>query len=127
MRTLLLIGMGGFAGAILRYALSGLAQQATRSASFPYGTLVVNLLGCLVIGMLAYLVDARSALSPEGRSLLFLGVLGAFTTFSSYGLETFYLLRAGQNGPALANVLLNNVVGLGLVWLGHLAASFVWR
>ncbi|MBI3159396.1 MAG: fluoride efflux transporter CrcB [Chloroflexi bacterium] len=127
MRMLLFVGVGGFLGAALRYVLGDWAQQASRSVSFPYGTLAVNLLGCFIIGALAYLLEARSAFTPEMRSLVFRGILGGLTTFSTFGLETFNLLRAGELGAGVSNVALNNLAGLGLVWAGYAAAALLWR
>lgn len=119
----LLVGSGGFAGALLRYSLGGLVHRLLPLAAFPYGTLAVNLVGCLVIGALAGLADARQVFSPELRTFVFIGVLGAFTTFSTFGYETFAMLRDGEALHALANVGLHLVLGLGLVWLGYSVAS----
>ena len=77
MRDLLIIGLGGFIGAILRYMVSGQIQKLTQSVDFPYGTLVVNLIGCLLIGALTRLDEIRSVLTPEMRFLIFIGLLGA--------------------------------------------------
>jgi CrcB protein len=124
---LLFVGVGGFVGAALRTVLGDWAQQASRSATFPYGTLAVNLLGCFIIGALAYLLEARGAFGPETRALVFRGVLGGLTTFSTFGLESFNLLRAGEVGPGAANILTTNLVGLGLVWAGYSLAAVLWR
>ena len=123
----LLVGAGGFVGAMLRYGVSGLVQTATRSIGFPYGTLAVNVLGCLIIGILAQMVASRGMFSPELRLFIFIGVLGSFTTFSTFGNETFALLRDGETASALAYVGLHLVVGLGAVWLGHMMAWQLWR
>jgi len=85
-------------GAILRYLLSGWVQAWAKGAAFPYGTLTVNLLGCLIIGFLAQLVELRNLFSPETRVFVFIGVLGAFTTFSTFGNDTMLLLRDGEWG-----------------------------
>ncbi len=124
---LLWVGLGGFAGAILRYLVSGWAQGASGSASFPYGTLAVNVLGCLVIGVLSYLADARGFLSAEARLLIMVGVLGAFTTFSTFGNETLNLLRDGEVLAASLNVTANVVLCLGAVWAGRAGALALWR
>ena len=92
MSKILLVGFGGFVGAVLRYGISGWVQRWTGSVNFPYGTLAVNLLGCLVIGLLAGLAEDRGLFTPEARLFLFIGVLGAFTTFSTFGIETLNLL-----------------------------------
>lgn len=120
MKLFWVVGLGGFLGATLRYLLAGWAQEASRTLAFPFGTLAVNLVGCFSIGMLSWLLETRGGFSPEVRVFLFAGLLGGLTTFSTFGLDTLVLLRAGQTGLALGNVALNNVLGLGLVWGGYL-------
>ena len=80
----LLVGIGGFIGSVLRYWLSGGIQSAAPRSSFPYGTPAVNLLGCLAIGILAELAESRGFLRPDTRAFLFVGVLGGFTTLSAF-------------------------------------------
>jgi CrcB protein len=123
----LLVGIGGFIGSIARYLASGYVQQLTQSFEFPYGTLVVNLTGCFVIGFLSQLADARGLFSTESRSFVFVGILGGFTTFSSFGNETMNLLRDGETLPAFANVAAHVVLGLAAVWLGRTVAQLAWR
>lgn len=127
MGKLLIIGAGGFVGAVLRYTISGAAQSLSRSVNFPYGTLTVNLIGCLVIGFLARLADAHGMFNPETRLFLFIGLLGAFTTYSTFGNETFALLRGGESLPALTNLTLHIVLGLGAVWAGQMLADALFR
>lgn len=124
---LLWIGMGGFIGAVMRYLVAGWAQRASASVSFPYGTLAVNVIGCLLIGGLTYLADARGLLHAETRLFLFVGVLGGFTTFSTFGIETMNLLRDGQALVALVNILANVTLCLVAVWGGRAAAFAIWR
>jgi len=112
MKHLLLVGLGGGLGAIARYKLGGWVLHQTMSWRFPAGTFVVNVLGCLVAGLLAAYVERRDLLGPETRLLLFTGVLGGFTTFSAFGLETAYLLRRGEAGVAAAYVVGSVAVGL---------------
>ena len=121
------IGIGGSAGAILRYLVAGWAQQASGSATFPYGTLVVNVAGCLVIGALSYLADARGMFSAETRLFVFVGLLGGFTTFSTFGNETLNLLRDGELLIASLNVTTNVVLCLAAVWAGRAGALAIWR
>jgi len=123
----LLVGVGGFVGSILRYWISGWVQQVTASAGFPFGTLAVNLLGCLVIGFLSQLADMRGVFTPETRALVFVGVLGGFTTFSTFSNETFNLFRNNEVFSALTNLALQVVLGLGAVWLGRTLAYWIWR
>jgi len=118
---LLLIGIGGFLGAIARYGLSGLLSRET----FPMGTLAVNVLGCLVMGNLMGLVLERQLFSPETRLLWLTGFLGAFTTFSTFGFETFVLLRDESTRLlALVSVAANVVLGLGAVVFGWFLARW---
>jgi len=127
MLRLLAIGAGGFLGSVLRYLASGLAQALSRSAEFPWGTFAVNVAGCFTIGFLAHLAEARGAFTDLTRAFVFIGVLGGFTTFSTFGNETFNLLRAGQGWLALANAAGQLALGLGGVWLGRIAAYAIWR
>ena len=119
----LLVGMGGFLGSILRYILGGLVHRVFTSGAFPYGTLFVNVVGCLVIGFLAGLADARQMIGPELRLFLFLGVLGGFTTFSTFGYETMAMLRDGELLKGALSVFLHLVVGLSSVWFGYAVAA----
>lgn len=124
MLKLLLIGLAGFAGTLTRYWLSGVI--ATRyGETFPYGTLAVNALGCFVAGFLFYFMYDRFLTSPTSRSLIFIGFLGAFTTFSSYSLQTFMLLRDGEFSLALLNMAASNILGLLLVWAGYNLAELI--
>ena len=90
---LLMVGLGGFAGAICRYLLSTWVQKSSGWISFPIGTLVVNVLGCLIIGLLGGLVISKELFSPAARLFLLTGLLGGFTTFSTFSYETLMLLR----------------------------------
>jgi len=125
--TVIFVALGGALGSASRYLLGTWAQTASKSIDFPYGTLAVNLLGCFAIGFLSHLAEARGAFTPDARSLLFLGVLGGFTTFSSFGNDTINLLRDGETFNALANVGANVLLGLSLVWFGRAAAYWIWR
>ena len=127
MTNILLVGAGGFMGSILRYLVSGYIQQSTKSIDFPYGTLAVNLIGCFMIGFLAQLAEARGMFTSESRSFVFVGILGGFTTFSSFGNETLNLARDSQIMNALANVGANVILGLFAVWLGRTVSYLIWR
>lgn len=120
---LLLVGSGGFLGSALRYALSGWVQRLDPDGSFPFGTLAVNVAGCLVIGLLGGLSEARSALGPEARMFVLIGVLGGFTTFSTFGWETVALLREGELGVASINVAASVMIGFVAVWMGYSLGS----
>jgi fluoride exporter len=111
------IGAAGFAGAIARYQVEGLVSRSTKAA-FPWGTLVVNLSGCFLLGLVATLLTERFLPHPQLRSALTIGFLGAYTTFSTFAYETLRLGEDGARGLALLNVALSVVVGLGVMWLG---------
>jgi CrcB protein len=125
--TVIYVAIGGALGSVFRYTLSMWTQTASKSIDFPYGTLVVNLIGCFIIGFLAQLAEARGVFTSESRAFLFIGILGGFTTFSSFGNETINLLRDGETLNALANVGANVIFGLILVWLGRTVAFWIWR
>ena len=127
MGNLVLIGVGGFVGAIARFWLSGRVQDLSGSIGFPYGTLVVNLAGCFLLGVLSYLVDARGLLSPESRSLLIVGLLGAFTTFSTFSSESLNLLMSGETLRAMINVSSSVLLGILAVWIGRALPLLLWR
>jgi CrcB protein len=118
MLKLLVIGLGGFVGAIARYVLSGVVHRQW-GTSFPAGTLLVNVLGCLVMGILMALVEDRQLLTPGARMFLMVGLLGSLTTFSTFGYETMELMRDGNWPATLANVAANVTLGLAAVWLGR--------
>ena len=117
MLNVFIVGLGGFIGSALRYLIGGWAQGLSKSLDFPYGTLTVNLIGCFVIGFLGELAEARGIFTSETRLLVFIGLLGGFTTFSSFGNDTLNLARSGQMFNALTNVAVNVIFGLLLVWL----------
>ena len=127
MLNVFIVGLGGFIGSALRYLVGGWAQGLSKSLDFPYGTLTVNLIGCFVIGFLGQLAEARGILGSETRLLVFIGLLGGFTTFSSFGNDTLNLARSGQMFNALTNIAVNVIFGLVLVWLGRTVAYLVWR
>ena len=115
------IGLGGIIGALLRYLLSGIPYRYLEGI-FPYGTLSVNLLGALGIGFL-WGITEEIPISPTLRSFLFIGMLGSFTTFSTYTLETFHLLREREIKLAFINILISNFLGIGLVFLGFMLSK----
>ena len=117
---LLIIGAGGFLGAIARYLLSGYAQRLG-VGGFPVGTLCVNLLGCVAIGGFMTLVQDRELFTPETRLFVTIGILGSLTTFSTFGYETVELLRGGETRLALVSVAANVVLGVAGVLAGRAA------
>ena len=118
-----MVGSGGFVGAVFRYGLSGFVQRSVPLATFPFGTLAVNMVGCLLIGVVIGLVDSRQLFGPEMRLFLLIGVLGGFTTYSTFGYESFSLLRDGDFLRSMANVCVHVVLGLALVWAGYSLAT----
>jgi CrcB protein len=127
MTKFLLAGVGGFIGSALRYAVGGAVQSWTGSIRFPFGTLAVNLLGCLVIGFVSQLTETRGLFNTEARILILIGVLGGFTTFSAFGNETINLWRDGESFLAAANIAAHILLCLGAVWLSRAIAFQVWR
>ncbi len=125
MFRLLMVGGGGFFGAISRYALSGLTYKIVKNPWFPYGTLVVNILGCIFIGFLAGLAESRQIFSPDTRAFWLIGFIGSFTTFSTFSYETLGLVHDGQLNSALLNLGLQLILGLIGVWLGEIAAKMI--
>ena len=119
----LAIFVGGGLGAVARYELGGLVQRST-GAFFPWGTLVVNASGCLAIGFLATLLEERSLLGPVWRLFLLVGVLGGYTTFSTFGLETWRLVESGDWLRAAGNAGGSVALGLAAVATGVAAARF---
>ena len=112
------VGAGGVVGAITRYLAVTWVNSAMGGGAFPYGTLAVNATGCLIIGLVVGFWDARHPLTSEAQAFLVVGVLGGFTTFSAFGMETVRLLRDGAYVAGAANVLLQLGIGLFAVAVG---------
>ncbi len=125
MQAILLIGLAGAAGAMSRYGVGVLAERAL-GTHFAYGTLMVNVLGCLALGFLVELERGTDLVSHPMRLLVAVGFLGAFTTFSAFGYETLRYFQSGASHLAVLNVSANLVLGLGAVWLGFLGARSVY-
>ncbi len=127
MVKLFLAGIGGFIGSILRYSVSGFVKNLSHRIDFHYGPLAVNLLGCLAIGLLSHLAETRGYFTAETRTLIFIGVLGGFTTFPAFSNETINLWREGENALAALNITAKLVFGLGAVWLSRAVAFQIWK
>jgi CrcB protein len=125
--SILYVALGGALGSVSRYLVGTWAQTSSQSIDFPYGTLTVNLIGCFVIGFLSQLAETRGVFTPETRAMVFIGVLGGFTTFSSFGNDSVNLLRDRETFNALANVGANVILGLALVWFGRAVAYWIWK
>jgi len=114
---ILAIASGGAIGAMLRYAVAS-GTHALFGRGFPYGTLVVNVVGCLGMGFLYILLLERLSLGPEWRAALQVGLLGAFTTFSTFSMETLLLLESGETQKAVINIILSVFLCLAATWAG---------
>jgi len=115
----LFVGAGGFIGAVARYVLGGWVHSIVPMSTFPWGTLAVNISGCFLIGLLGGLAESRRTFGPEVRMFIFIGVLGGFTTFSSFAHETLALARDAEFVRASANIAGQVIGGLASAWLGY--------
>jgi len=125
MVVVFLIGLAGALGAMSRYGVGILAERVM-GPHFAFGTLAVNVLGCLALGFLLELERGTSLVSHPLRLLLAVGFLGAFTTFSTFGYETLRYFQSGASHLALVNISANLVLGLGAIWLGFLGARSIY-
>jgi CrcB protein len=116
---MLLVALGGAIGSVARFKLSGWVLHQAPNWRFPLGTLAVNVIGCFLAGLLAGMAVKQDIFTPDARIFLFTGLLGGFTTFSAFGLETLLLLKRGEAGVAIANVLVSIAVGLLVAWFGY--------
>lgn len=121
---LLIIGVGGFLGAILRYGFSGWMHKLLGS-QFPYGTLAVNVVGSFLLGMFLYMGENKFVLHPQMRGFIAIGLLGAFTTFSTFSFETVMLLQENMYREVILNIVLNVILALAAVWLGFIVARSI--
>ena len=117
---IILVGIGGFIGSVFRFLLSGFVHRLVPLSEFPFGTLAVNIVGCLLIGLLNGVAESRQAIGPELRLFLMIGMLGGFTTFSAFGSETLVLIRDAEVFRAIGNIFLQVFFGLVAVWLGDM-------
>lgn len=118
-KNMIAIGLGGGAGAILRYVLSEAIRKLTGQTHFPIGILAVNVIGCLAIGLLGGWAHGSGQLANNAKLFLFVGLLGGFTTFSTFSYDTISLVRTGEMLYGLANIGLHMFLGLGAVWIGY--------
>ncbi len=123
MMNFILLGVGGAIGTVLRYSLSGFTYRIAGGV-FPWGTLFVNLSGSFVIGLLWGVFELEN-LSSGTRNFLFIGLLGGFTTFSTFALESLNLFRDGELKLAIGNMLASNILGIALVFAGFLLSKYV--
>ncbi len=123
MTKILILAAGGAIGTVLRYSLSGLTYKVMNGV-FPWGTLFVNLSGSFAIGLLWGVFEFEN-LTSHARNFMFIGILGGFTTFSTYTLESFNLFRDGEIKLALSNLIISNVFGVALVFGGFLLSRYI--
>jgi CrcB protein len=121
MTKILLIGLGGAIGAMSRYIISGIDYKYSFGI-FPLSTLIVNLSGSFILGFLWGLFETV-AVSSNIRMFIFIGILGGFTTFSTFALENFNLFRDGEKNIAFANILISNILGISLIYVGYILAK----
>ena len=119
LKNIFLVGVGGLTGSVGRYLCVLAVSRLWPDGIFPWGTLAVNVIGCLLIGFLGGLGATRQLFAENGRLFLFTGILGGFTTFSAVGLETFYLMRTSEWILALGNIFLQLILGISAVALGY--------
>lgn len=124
MQKFVLIALAGGAGALSRYGLAGLVQRLA-GGSFPLGTFVVNMLGCLLFGLVWGLLEERAAFGPQARVIVLTGFMGAFTTFSTFAFESVALMRAGQWLFAAVNVAGQNLIGFIVLFAGLKLARLI--
>jgi CrcB protein len=122
---LALVGVGGFLGSTLRFIVGVWVFQLTGPGGFPWATLLVNVTGCLLIGLIAGFGDLHGGITSELRSFVIVGVLGGFTTFSAFAYETFALTQADQAMKAVLNVVVSTGLGFAAAWLGHASARLL--
>jgi fluoride exporter len=127
MHPIVLVGIGGFIGAVLRYLMSGFVQNLSQSVAFPHGTLAVNLTGCFLMGIFSHLVESQAGMTAEMRLFLMVGLLGSFTTYSTFSNETLNLLQDHGLSLALINMGTHIILGLSAVLLGRFAIMTLWR
>ena len=118
MKPFLLVAAGGAVGSVARYLLSGFVLHRTTDWRFPLGTFAVNVVGCLAVGVIGGFVVKHDAFASDARLFLLTGLAGGFTTFSAFGLETFYLLRRAEYLVAAGYVASSVALGLFVLWLG---------
>lgn len=125
MLSILLAGCGGFIGSALRFLASYSLQHTIERWKMPFSTMIINIAGCLIIGIVGGLAEHKGFFGPQTRVFLFIGILGGFTTFSSFGFETLALLRDGSVLMALVNIFASVLFGLLAVTAGFYSVKLL--
>ena len=125
MLKILIVGLGGFLGSVLRYLLANWVHRILDNPWYPYGTMAVNIIGCLVIGLLAGLAENKGYFGSQTRLFLLVGFLGGFTTFSAFCNETFTMLGNGQTLASISNIAASVTLGLIAVFAGAKIANLL--
>jgi CrcB protein len=125
-KQILMVALGGAVGSVARYKLGGVVLHHSQTWNFPLSTFFVNVLGCLVIGLLAAVVEHHDLFSMQARLFLFTGLLGGFTTFSAFGYETLFLVRRGLISTSMLYVGLSVMCGLVAVFVGFKTIELLW-
>ena len=127
-RETIIVGFGGFVGAILRYSLGGWVQRHfTSYPDFPIGTFFVNFTGSLILSILMFGTQTKGWFDVNIRIFLTIGLLGAFTTMSTFNYETFRMIEAQRYGYAALNIFVNIVLGISAVFVGKIAVATIWK
>lgn len=124
-KEVMLVGLGGFVGSSLRFMVHVWTQRIVPATVFPLGTLVVNVIGCFLLGLLGGLLAHRGILEPGYRLFLMIGLLGGFTTFSAFALDTLILIESAEALKALANIVLQVSLSLAAVYAGYIGARYL--
>ena len=118
MKSIFIVGIGGFIGSILRYLVTIWSKNLFQDLSFPLGTLIVNITGCLLLGLLNGWAESHQFFTSQIRLFMFVGILGSYTTFSTFGYETIEMMQSGDSFQALLNIAIQVLVGLFAAFIG---------
>src|SRR3954469_17856675 len=126
LKQIIIVALGGAIGSAARYKLGGAVLHHTQTWNFPLSTFCINLIGCIVIGVLAALAEHHDLFSLSARSFLFTGMLGGFTTFSAFAYESVYLLRRGMLTTSVTYIALSVICGIVGALIGLKAVDLLW-
>ncbi len=124
---LILVAMGGAIGSMARFGISSLVVKQVNPVNFPWGTFSVNILGCMLAGVFLLVAESMQSISQEARLFVVTGLLGGFTTFSAFGIETLGLLRRGEMLIAISYASLSIIVGVLAMWLSYILLKVMFN